>query len=107
MKHAQTAILKIERLSQNICISLFILALILAASYIFLVNKTVLNAVEKEKIENEIASISSDLSEKEFTYITAKGKVTIELARSMGFVSSEDKTTFVTVIKPSASVALR
>lgn len=107
MKHAQTAIMRIERLSQLIFISLAILTVFLAATYIFLVNKTVLNAVEKEKIEHQIASLNSDLSEKEFNYINSKGEVTIELARNMGFVSAEDRTTFVTVVKPSASVAVR
>lgn len=107
MKHAHTAIRKIERLSQFIFISLFVLTILLSCTYIFLVNKTVLNAVAMEKIEHEIASINSDLSDNEFKYISSKGEVTMELASSLGFVSAEDKTTFVTVMKPSASVAIR
>ncbi len=107
MKHAHTAIRKIERLSQFIFISLFVLTILFSCTYIFLVNKTVLNAVAKEKIEHEIASINSDLSEKEFQYISSKGSVTRDLATNMGFVSAEDKTSFVTVFKPNASVAIR
>lgn len=107
MKHTQTAIRNIEGSSKLIFIGLACITVFLVATYIFLVNKTVLNAVAKEKIEHQIASINSDLSENEFKYISAKGEVTMELATSLGFVSAADDTTFVTVIKPAETVAVR
>ncbi len=107
MNQAHTVIKKLERISRYIFIGLFTLTVLFAGSYIFLVNKTVLNAVEKEKIEHDIASMNSNLSENEFSYIHSKGGVTMELARELGFVSAADKTIFVTIAKPAGSVAVR
>ncbi len=108
MKQAHIAIRKIDLFSKAIFISLTALIVAMIAAYIIFVNKAVLNAVAKEKIETQIASLNSDLSEKEFQYITGKGGVTMELASRLGFVSASDNTTFVTLSKPAvAAVAIR
>lgn len=107
MKQAQIAIRKIDLFSRAIFISLAALTVAMIAAYIVFVNKAVLNAVAKEKIETQIASLNSDLSEKEFEYINGKGEVTMELASRLGFVSASNNTTFVTLAKPAAAVAIR
>jgi len=107
MKQAQTVIKTIDRFSPVIFLALACITVVSIFSYIVLVNKTVLNAVAKEKTENEIASLNSALSEKEFEYIAAKGKVTMDLAHAKGFVSASQKTSFATLAKPAQNVAVR
>lgn len=107
MKQAQTVIKHVDRLSPIIFLTLAIVTVVSIFSYIVLVNKAVLNAVAKEKAEQEIASLSSSLSEKEFEYISAKGQVTMDLAYAKGFVSASNKTSFATLAKPAQNVAVR
>jgi cell division protein FtsL len=107
MKQVQQAAKHIDIFAKVIFISLVSIAIVLALFYVVLINKAVHNAVAKEKIETEITSLSSELSEKEFAYISGKGEITLDLAESKGFVSAKDKTSFVTLAKPAPSVALR
>lgn len=107
MKQVQKAVRHIDIFSKAIFISLVSITVILALFYVVLINKAVHNAVAKQKIETEIASLSSDLSEKEFAYISGKGEITLDLALERGFVSAKDKTSFVTLAKPAPNVALR
>lgn len=107
MNHANQVVYAIENKSKTIIVGLIIFCALMAATYVGLVYKTVMNAVAKEKIELQIASINSELSEKEFQYISAKGEVTMELASSLGFVPATQKTQFVTLAKPASSVAVR
>ena len=107
MNQAHQAVYTIESKSKTIIVGLAIFCALMAAAYVGLVYKTVMNAVAKEKIELQIASINSELSEKEFEYISAKGEVTMDLAASLGFVAATEKTQFVTLAKPAANVAVR
>lgn len=107
MNQTHIAIRKIETRSKTIMIFLAILIGLLIASYVGLVYKTVMNVVAKEKIELKIASLNSELSEKEFEYIGKKGAITVDLATSLGFISAANKTSFVTLAKPAANVAIR
>ncbi len=107
MRQVQQAVKHIDLFAKAIFISLAVTTAVLILFYIVLINKAVHNAVAKEKIEGEIASLASDLSEKEFAYIAGKGEITLDLATTRGFVSAKDKTSFVTLAKPAANVALR
>lgn len=97
----------VELKSQAIMFTCIAVATILVCSYVGLVYTTVMNAVAKEKIEIEIASLNSTLGEKEFEYISKKGAVTVDLAASLGFVSATNKTSFVTLARPAENVAIR
>jgi hypothetical protein len=55
------------------------------ALYAYLVNKTIMNVVAREKTEREIASLSSSIGELEFKYMTAKNNITLDLAYAHGF----------------------
>lgn len=107
MNHASHIVRKVEDKSKTIFYTLAVLCAIFACLYVGLVYKTVMNAVAKEKIETQIATLSSELSEKEFEYISAKGAVTLELASNLGFVTASQKTHFVTLAKPAPNVAIR
>lgn len=107
MKQAQATIQKIEGLSRSIFICLVVATVLLALSYIVLVNKAVLNAVAKERTEQRIATLGSELGEAEFQYIHAKGEVTMDLASNLGFVPAQGKTSFVTRAVSATNVAIR
>lgn len=107
MKTVQMTIKRIEKVSKGIFICLSIFTLLLSICYIVLVNKAVLNTVAKEKTEQEIASLGTELGEAEFQYIHAKGEVTMDLASSLGYVAAVGKTKFVTRAVQGASVAIR
>ena len=107
MNQAKQAVHILGDKSKSIIVILTVFCALLIATYVGLVYKTVINAVAKEKIEIQIATINSELGEKEFEYISAKGAVTLELASSLGFVPATEKTHFVTLAKPARNVAVR
>ena len=53
--------------------------------YAFLLNKTIMNVVVREKTEREIARLSSKIGELEFQNMTAKNQITLDLAHAKGF----------------------
>ncbi|MES2436835.1 MAG: hypothetical protein V4519_02390 [Patescibacteria group bacterium] len=55
------------------------------AVYAFMVNKTIMNVVAREDLEQEIANLSSTIGELEFKYMSVKSKVTLDLAYEKGF----------------------
>jgi hypothetical protein len=59
--------------------------LLVFASYFYLVNKTIMNVVAREKTERTIAQLSGTIGELEFKYITLKNGVTLDLAHAKGF----------------------
>lgn len=68
------------------------LVVVFAGAYLFLVNRTVMNIVARERMQREIATASASLSELEFSYMTAKNSVTLEKAHSIGFVDASPST---------------
>lgn len=67
---------------------LAIVVIALASLYVYFMNKTVMNVVERENIEKKIAEQASDIAEIEFAYIAAKNTVTLERAHEIGFVDA-------------------
>ena len=57
--------------------------------YAYSVNQAILNVVSREKSEETIAVLSAGTSVLEFEYIEKTGKITMDLARSMGFEESK------------------
>ena len=107
MTKTQAAMKKIDRLSKAIFICLAICGIVLSAAYVTIVNKAVLNAVAKEKAEQEIVALGSKLGETEFEYIKAKGEITMDYATERGFVAAQGKTVFVTRAVAPTNVAVR
>jgi hypothetical protein len=61
-------------------------------SYAYLVNKTVLNVVAREKAESTIGSLNTTLGQMEFQEMSMRGADTIDLAHSLGFQDVDDIT---------------
>ena len=62
------------------------------AFYTYSINVTVRNVVQRENLESEISKISLDISNKEFSYISKRNSVSMQLAYAMGFKDVTDKT---------------
>lgn len=106
MKTATQTMRKIDRLSDTIFWTLLFAIVSLSVFYMFNVQKTVRNVVQRSSIQAEIATLNSKLSESEFEYINSVGNITLESAYKLGFQSVSDKT-FVTRERISQTVAIR
>lgn len=66
----------------------FILATVLLSIfflYAYLVNKTIMNAVAREETNEKIAELSSTIGNLEFSYMSEKSGITLEVAHARGF----------------------
>ena len=66
----------------------FMLATVLVfvfASYVYLVNKTIMNVVARESAVQEAAELSGTVGELEFEYMAHKNSVTLDIAYAQGF----------------------
>lgn len=64
--------------------------LIMSFMYIFLIQKAIVNVVEREKIIKEIKEKSSNINELETEYLSLKSVINIELAHTKGFKDPEN-----------------
>jgi len=58
--------------------------------YAYFVNQTILNIVERENFEEEIAVLNSEISELEANYLDLKNKITLDYAHSLGFSDAKN-----------------
>ena len=66
--------------------SLVSLAMLFSASYLYFVNRTVVNVALRQKIEKQITLINSQTSDLEVSYLGLKNKINLDYALSKGFV---------------------
>ncbi len=59
-------------------------------SYIYLVNRTVLNVVAREEVETVLSTLGTKVSELEFKYISLKNVVTMQYAYDRGFTKIDE-----------------
>ncbi len=64
--------------------------LLTACSYIFLLQKTIVNVVQRQKISLEGKEVSAKVADLEEKYFFTKNTITLDLARTKGFSSAED-----------------
>lgn len=77
------------RYKERVFILLICGIVISASAYAFLIQKAIVNVVEREKITKEIREKSSNVSELESKYFAIKSNINIELAHAKGFKDSE------------------
>lgn len=65
---------------------LVLFAIVFSGFYSYFVNKAIINVVERQKIEEEIASVNSRIGDLEFFYLKLNKKINLEYAFSAGFV---------------------
>jgi len=81
------------------------LLIVLLVAYIFLVNQTVHQIVERKELESQNSILSSQVSEREFAYMRHKNAITPEFAYQGGFREA-NKTTYVSRISEATLVTL-
>lgn len=80
----------IEDKEKQIFWGAFSLILILIVSYGVLFNRTIMNAMAKENMSQQISSLDADVNSLEFQYLNVKNSISMDLALSMGFVAVKD-----------------
>lgn len=85
-KAIKNKIRSVENMGRNIFWSFVLLAVFFSASYLYLINRIVVNAVARQNIEKEIAVISSRTSDLEESYLSLKNKINLNYAFSKGFI---------------------
>lgn len=109
MKYIAHTIRNTERNSQMQFVfwALVSAIVLLAIMYMYFVNKTVWNVVERQHLEASIADTNSKLSDTEFQYINSVSGITMDTAAKLGFVSAANNTTFVAREEIGKNVAIR
>src|ERR1035437_7957741 len=77
----------IEYREKNIFGILFSIFVLFVIVYGFSINSTIMNAVSKQNMGKEIVSLGSEVNSLEFKYLNIKNSITLDLAKSKGFVS--------------------
>ncbi len=60
--------------------------------YMYFINATVHNVVARQNLEAEASTLTLDIGNKEFQYITERNNVTLQVAYTMGFKDVTEKT---------------
>lgn len=83
---------RIEYRDKKIFWVLFSIFAFFIVSYGFLLNGAMINAVSEQNIQKQIALSDSEVNSLEFQYLNIKNNITLDLAKSKGFVQvSADK----------------
>jgi hypothetical protein len=77
---------KIEYREKKVFWVLFSVFVFFIMSYGFLLNGTMMNAVSKQNTEKLMTSVGSEVNSLEFKYLNIKNGITMDLAKSKGFV---------------------
>ena len=105
-KNIKNKILSIEYSERKAFWYLVLFVVFFSGFYIYFVNSAIINVVERQKIEREIASIGSRVSDLETSYLSLNNKINFDYALSLGFVKVE-KEKYVYRKAQSANLSLR
>lgn len=85
MTRALTMAYRISHHYKERIFAILITAIIITAcGYVFLLQKAIVNVVQRQHLVTEAKNVSADVSGLEEQYFTAKNKITIDLAHSKG-----------------------
>lgn len=76
---------KISKTERRIFYIAVLLLIFVSIFYAYFVNQTIRNVAKRENIENEIGTITSNLSDLELQYLSRKNNLTLDYALSIGF----------------------
>ena len=63
--------------------------LLTACTYVFLLQKAIVNVVQRERVSSETKSVAVDVGDLEEQYFGIKNKITLDLAHSKGMKDAE------------------
>jgi hypothetical protein len=84
-------ILELDR-EKTIFWTLIGLLFICSAFYMYSINATIHNVVQRENLEGQASQLALSIGSEEFRYISMRNSVTLPLAYSLGFKDSSAKT---------------
>jgi hypothetical protein len=80
-------IARIEDRERQIFWAAFSMLALLLVAYGFLMQRTILNAIAKEHMQENITALNTEVNTLEFQYLGMKNSITPDLARARGFVA--------------------
>ncbi len=88
---------------ERIFVMLVAAIILTACAYVFLLQKAIVQVVERERVVSEVKTLSVDVGELEEQYFSVKNKITLDLAHSKGlkdagtisYISKKSHTAFV------------
>ena len=98
---------KIEYREKKVFWILFSVFVFFVLSYGLLLNSIMTKAVAKQNIEREMISIGSEVNSLESKYLNIKSKITLDFAKTRGFVVvSADKFAVIASDQPNLSLSI-
>ncbi|MFA5022724.1 MAG: hypothetical protein WC385_00235 [Candidatus Paceibacterota bacterium] len=79
---------------------MIVLILALAGAYVYFVNTSVFAVAERRDNEEKISQLEADVSQLEADYMARSNNVTLELAKSLGFLDATGKAGFAIKDRP-------
>ena len=77
---------------KHLFFALALIALVSAGLYVYGINMTVRNIVARQTIETQLATISLETGEQEFSYIAASNSIDLAKAEALGFSPVDDQS---------------
>lgn len=77
--------------------SMLLLAVVMSVSYIYFIQSSVIHIVQREKIDEEIASLGVSVASLESQYILMRNSLSLGDAEELGFEQSFNKVNFANV----------
>ena len=78
-----------------------------AGFYMYFINTTVHNVVERQNLEAKVSQLSLSIGKEEFQYIAKRNEITMVLAYSLGFEEAKNKTFISRTLGPSVAFLTR
>ncbi len=85
---------KTQELEGKFFWTLSLIFLFLAGSYVYLIQQSIMNVVERRTALYESAALEGEIVSLEEAYLQAIGSITLEKAHEIGLVDVSEKTTF-------------
>lgn len=81
---------RIHSYRKQIFLGLIVSVLLMFATYVYLVNQTIMHVVAREDAEIVLADMSAEVGALELSLINTRGEITLAYAKTNGFVESSD-----------------
>lgn len=85
-KAIKNKILGIENLERKLFWYFALFIIVFSGLYLYFINQTIINVVERQNNEKRIARVNSQISDLEVSYLDLKNRINMDYALSKGFV---------------------
>ena len=107
MSKTITILYKISHVYCQRIFAILIVSIVIAMfGYVFLLQKAIINVVDREQVSKQVSSISMKIGALEEKYLSLKNTVTLELAREKGLTDAKN-ISYISSEKSLTAVAIR